>query len=122
MSSEVIDNLYFMSSTSVHSTATKYWMKKTTNATFGIDKWGIGAGRFPTDSRWRRCIFVSVSRKSDRSFIGAFLPDLFSEIKQVFLYISNSSVDGPVQTRPSRRTLLQSDQFLSCASRNLKSF
>ena len=37
MSSEVIDNLQFMSSTSVHSTATtRYWMKKTTNATFGI--------------------------------------------------------------------------------------
>ena len=35
MSSEVIDILYFMSSTSVHSTAT---MKKTTNAIFGIDK------------------------------------------------------------------------------------
>ena len=39
MSSEVVDNLWFMSSTSVHSTATMwYWMKKTTNATFGIDK------------------------------------------------------------------------------------
>ena len=39
MSSEVIDDLLFMSSTSVHSTATmRYWMKKTTNATFGIDK------------------------------------------------------------------------------------
>ena len=39
MSSEVIDNLYFMSSTSVHSTATmRCWMKKTTNATFDIDK------------------------------------------------------------------------------------
>ena len=39
MSSEVSDNLLFMSSTSVHSTATmRYWMKKTTNATFGIDK------------------------------------------------------------------------------------
>ena len=39
MSSEVIDNLYFMSSTSVRSTATmRYWMKKTTNATFEIDK------------------------------------------------------------------------------------
>ena len=33
MSSEVNDNLEFMSSTSVHSTATMmYWMKKTTNA------------------------------------------------------------------------------------------
>ena len=39
MSSEVVDNLKFMSSTSVHSIATMmYWMKKTTNATFGIDK------------------------------------------------------------------------------------
>ena len=39
MSSEVIDNLQFMSSTSVRSTAImRYWMKKTTNATFGIDK------------------------------------------------------------------------------------
>ena len=39
MSSEVIDILEFMSSTSVHSTATmNHWMKKTTNASFGIDK------------------------------------------------------------------------------------
>ena len=39
MSSEVIDNLQFMSSTNVHSTSTMvYWMKKRTNATFGIDK------------------------------------------------------------------------------------
>ena len=39
MSSEVIDIDEFMSSTNVHSTATmRYWMKKTTNATFGIDE------------------------------------------------------------------------------------
>ena len=39
MSSEVIDIDEFMSSTSGHSTATmRYWMTKTTNATFGIDK------------------------------------------------------------------------------------
>ena len=39
MSSEVIDNVQFMSFTSVHSTATMwYWMKKTTDATFGIDR------------------------------------------------------------------------------------
>ena len=38
MSSEVIDILEFMNSTSVHSTATmRYWMKRTTNAIFGID-------------------------------------------------------------------------------------
>ena len=38
----------------------------------------IGSCRSSPDSRWRRCIFVSASRKSDRSFIGAFLPELFS--------------------------------------------
>ena len=38
-SSEVIDFDEFMSSTSGHSTATmRYWMKKTTKATFDIDK------------------------------------------------------------------------------------
>ena len=38
-SSEVIDFDEFMSSTSGHSTATMmYWMKKTTNTTFGIDQ------------------------------------------------------------------------------------
>ena len=31
-------------------------------------KW-LGSGRSSPDSRWRRCIFVSASRKSDRSFI-----------------------------------------------------
>ena len=31
---------------------------------------------------------------SDRSFIGAFLPDSFSEIYQFFLYLSYSSEDG----------------------------
>ena len=36
-------------------------------------------------------MFVSVSRKSDRSLIGAFLPDLFSEIYQFFRYLSYSS-------------------------------
>ena len=73
MSLEVIDILQFMSSISVHSTATmKYWMKKTMNATFGIDKRRVGSGRFSPD--------VSASRKSDRSFIGVVLPDLFSVI------------------------------------------
>ena len=38
MTSEVIDNLFILSSTSVRSAATmKYW-KNTTNATFGIDE------------------------------------------------------------------------------------
>ena len=46
-------------------------MKKTTNATFGIDKKELVQVASP-DSRWRRRIFVSASRKSDRSFIGAF--------------------------------------------------
>ena len=39
MSSEVSGFRWFMSSTSVHSTATmRYWMKRTTNAVLGIDK------------------------------------------------------------------------------------
>ena len=33
---------------------------------------GIGSARSSPHSRWRRCIFVSASRQSDRSFIGAF--------------------------------------------------
>ena len=32
--------------------------------------------------------------KSDRSFIGAFRPDVLREIDQVFLYLSYSSEDG----------------------------
>ena len=36
---------------------------------------------------------VTAPRKSDRSFIGAFLPDLFSEIYQFFLHLSYSD-DG----------------------------
>ena len=98
-------NLKNVSSTSFDSTATmKNWRKKKkTNATFGIDEKGLvlvvllqilgGDGSSP-DSRWRRFIFVSASRKSDRSHIGALLPDLFSEIYQFFRYLSYSSEDG----------------------------
>ena len=39
---------------------------------------GIGSARSSPDSRWRRFINVTAVRKSDRSLIGAFLPDLFS--------------------------------------------
>ena len=94
MSSGVIDNLKLMSSTSVRSTATmRYWMKKTTNATFGFDKGNWFRSSSP-DSRRRRCTFVGASRKSDRSFIGAFLPDLFNVKHQFFRYLSNSSGYG----------------------------
>ena len=41
---------------------------------------GIGTGRSSPDSRWRRFIIVTAVRKSDRSLIGAFLPDLFSNV------------------------------------------
>ena len=85
-----------LSSTSPDSTATmKSWKKKKTNATFGIDEKGFvhfvllqilgGDGR---------SMIVTAVRKSDRSFIGAFLPDLFSEIYQFFFYLSHSSEDG----------------------------
>ena len=46
---------------------------------------GIGKGLPSPESRWRRFISVTAFRKSDRSFIGAFLPDLFSEVYQFFL-------------------------------------
>ena len=39
-------------------------------------------------------MIVTAVRKSDRSFIGAFLPDVFSEIYQLFRYPSYSSEDG----------------------------
>ena len=140
-----------MSSTSVHATATmRYWMKKTTNATFahftssdvldffefcellhchqdvldeaddGCHFWycqeGIGASRSSPDSRWRRCNFVNASLKFERSFIGAFLRDLFSVIYQ-FTDISHiphriGSRSGlPVQICPSRCTSPRSSQF-----------
>ena len=34
----------------------------------------IGSGRSSPGSRWRRFTILTASRKSDRSFIGAFLP------------------------------------------------
>ena len=54
---------------------------------------GMGSGRSSRDSRWRRFINVTAVRKSDRSLIGAFLPDLFSVRYQFFSYLSYSSKD-----------------------------
>ena len=53
--------------------------------------------RSSPDSRWRRFIIVFAVRKSVRSFIGAFLPDFFSDIYQFFLYLSYSSEDGQLE-------------------------
>ena len=44
---------------------------------------GIGSGRSSPDSRWRRFIIVTVVRKSDRSFIGAFLPYFFTSFSDI---------------------------------------
>ena len=38
-------------------------------------------------------IFVNASLESDRSFIGAFRPDVLREIHQFFLYLIDSSDD-----------------------------
>ena len=54
---------------------------------------GIGASRSSPDSRRRRCNFVKASLKSERSFIGLFLPDVLREIHQFFLYLKYSSCD-----------------------------
>ena len=76
----------------------------------------IDSGRSSPDSRWRRFIIVTAVRKSDRSFIGAFLPDLFSEIYQ-FSDISHTpqkmgSKNGlPVTICPLRCTSPRSSQF-----------
>ena len=68
------------------------WMKKTSNATFGFDKGELVQVALPQIHDGDGCIFVNASRKSDRSFIGAFLPDLFNKIP-VFLHLSVSSED-----------------------------
>ena len=60
-----------------------YWKKKT-NATFDFVEQGLVSARSSPDSRWRRFIIVTAVRKSYRSFIGAFLPNLFTELYQFF--------------------------------------
>ena len=71
-----------------------YWMKKTTNAISDTGrKESVQVALLQTHGDDGAYLF-NASRKSDRSFIGAFLPDVFSEIYQFFLYLSNSSVDG----------------------------
>ena len=85
MSSEVVDNLYFLSPTSVHSTATmRDWMKKTTNATLVLVKgnwFRLLFSRFTVETVH---IFVSAPRKCGRSFIGSFLLGLFSVMYPFF--------------------------------------
>ena len=41
-----------------------------------------------------KCPYPGTTIRRHRSFIGAFLPDLFSEIYQFFRYLSYSSEDG----------------------------
>ena len=94
-SSEVTDFDEFMSSTSGHSTATMmYWMKKTTNAISDTGrKESVQVALLQThgeDDAYLLCF----SEVWSEFFIGAFLPDVFSEIYQFFFYLSNSSVDG----------------------------
>ena len=107
----------------VQGTATMRYWKKKTNATFWYWWKRIGSGRSSPDSRWRRFMTVTAARKSDRSRIGAFLPDLFSEIVQFFLYLSYSS-EGEQQEWFSCANLSILMHFssvqliLSCQSRN----
>ena len=63
----------FMSSTRIRSLATKMcWMKKTMDAIAGISRKELVQVAL-------RCNFVNASLKSDRSFIGAFRPDVLRE-------------------------------------------
>ena len=69
-------------------------MKKTTNATFGIDKRELVQVALLQIHGRDGAYLLSASRKSDRSFMGAFLHDLFSQKNQFFQYRSYSSEDG----------------------------
>ena len=100
--------------------------EETPNATFYIDK-----------ENWFRSFFsrftvetvhncVTASRKSDRSFIGAFLPDLFSVIFHFFRYLSDFSSNGQLEwssfANLSIAMHVSSVQpILSCESRNVES-
>ena len=52
----------------------------------------IGSARSSPGSRWRRFMIVTAARKSDRSRIGAFLPDLFDVRYHCLWYLWNSSL------------------------------
>ena len=104
-----------MSSNSFHSTATmKYWKRRMPPLVVMKRNWFTSLfSRFAVET----VILVTAVRKSDRSFIGAVLPDLFSEIKSVFSYISHtpqrmgnrSGLLVPIY--PSRWTSPRSNQF-----------
>ena len=64
------------------------------DATFGIDEKGLVLVVLLQILGGDGFITVTAVRKSGRSLIGAFLPDLFSEIYQFFRYLSYSSEDG----------------------------
>ena len=95
MRSEGIDFDEFMSSTRNRSTATMMcWMKKTTDAISDTArKESVQVALLQTHGEDGAYLLMLLG-----SLIGVssvhFLPDLFSEIYQFFLYLSNSSVDG----------------------------
>ena len=105
---------WIMSSTNGRSTATMMcWMKRTTNATFGTDRKELVLVALL--QRHGRCIFVSASRKSDRSFIG-----VFSVSHQFFRYLSNPSDNGQMCWELDQVFLYLS--YSSDENRQVKSF
>ena len=54
---------------------------------------GMGSARSSPDSRWRWFLIVTAARKSGRSRIGAFLPDLFNVRYHCPWYLLNSSLE-----------------------------
>ena len=84
----------FMSSTRNRSTTTKMsWMKKTTDAISGIArKESVRVALLQTHGE-DGAILLMLPLKSERSFIGAFRPDLLRKIHQFFLYLKFSSCD-----------------------------
>ena len=85
-----------MISTNVHSTATMRYWKKKTNATFGVDKVELVQVALLQIHGGDGAYLFSASRKSDTSFIGAFLPRFVQcdGQYQFSFFSANSSEDG----------------------------
>ena len=90
-------------------------MKKTTNATSGFEKGELVQAAL-LQIHGEDGAYLCASRKSNRSFIGAFLPDLFSVIYQFSdicrtLQAMDNRSGLPVLICSSQCTFLQSSQF-----------
>ena len=95
--SDLLKNI--MSSTNFWTCPTRNRLRKSTISCIALYCCGVIDSAIPSpDSRWRRFFFFwereTAARKSGRSRIGAFLPDLFNVRYHCFWYFLNSSLEG----------------------------